>query len=57
MVVKRMLDGAVDGFPADQKIYMLDVTVCNLRKIWRPASIVCSRSTHGSFSLNNFHYN
>ena len=36
-MVKRKLDGAVDGSSADQKIHKLDVTVRNLLKIWRPA--------------------
>ena len=31
------VDGTVDGSSADQKIRKLDVTVCNLGKIWRPA--------------------
>ena len=30
VVVKRKLDGAVDGFPADQKIHKSDETVRNL---------------------------
>ena len=36
-MVKRKLDGAVDGSSADQKIRKSNATVCNLRKIWRPA--------------------
>ena len=36
-MVKRKLNGAVDESSADRKIYKSDVTVHNLRKIWRPA--------------------
>ena len=36
-MAKRKLDGTVNESSADQKIRKLDLTACNLWKIWRPA--------------------
>ena len=40
MMVKRKLDGTVNGSSADQEIRKSDANVHNSRKIWRPAPSV-----------------
>ena len=45
MMVKRKLDGAVDEFSVDQKIWKSKSIINNLWNIWRPA--LCGTRSYG----------